>query len=179
VLPAPALQEDVMKLRMVLLLSLVGLLTGGVLLAQSGIGPAQEKEADIRRLIEMTGSSDLGAQLGKNVLDQILPTLENMFPPGPKREEIVGAFRTKLKTRFNPQELTELMIPVYDKHMTREEIQELIEFYQTPLGQRVLKIMPAVMQESQAIGSQWGEKIFQDVIREMEEEFPELRQPPR
>ena len=163
-----------MKLRTALLLTLTGLLAGGALLAQSGITPA--KEADIRRLIEMTGGNDMGKQMAQSIMEQIQPALEGMLPAGARREEILKAFRIEFEMRFDPGELTGLMIPIYDKHMNHEEIRELLAFYQTPLGQRVLKALPAIMLESQAAGSQWGERIFQDVIRQMEEEFPELKE---
>ena len=166
-----------MKLRTALLLTLTGLLgliTGGALLAQPGVTPA--KEADIRRLIEMTGGNGMGKQMGQSIMEQIQPALEGMLPAGARREEILKAFRTEFELRFDPGELTGLMIPIYDKHMDHKEIQELLTFYQTPLGQRLLKALPEIMMESQAVGSRWSEKIFQDVIRQMEEEFPELQE---
>lgn len=142
--------------------------------AQPPQNPA--KEADIRRLIDMTGGAELGVQMGRTLLEQLRPMLGDRLPPGERSQRILDTLSDKILLRFTSKKLTELVIPIYDKHMTRQEILGLIKFYQTPLGKKVLKTLPAILQESQAVGSQWGEKIFRDVVREMEAEFPELRE---
>jgi len=45
-------------------------------------------------------------------------------------------------------EMTEAMLPVYQKHFTKGDVNALVTFYQTPTGQKVLREMPAVMSES-------------------------------
>ena len=66
-------------------------------------------------------------------------------------------------------DLTEMLVPVYSKYMTKDDLEELIKFYQTPVGKKFAKNTPLIMQESIQIGQQWGMKIGQDFKKKMEE----------
>jgi len=71
----------------------------------------------------------------------------------------------KYKSKLNPEELNERAIPVYDKHFSAAEIKEMIRFYETPLGQKVLKEMPVVTAELQQMGQAWGAKFFPRIAK--------------
>jgi hypothetical protein len=42
----------------------------------------------------------------------------------------------------------------------------LIQFYQSPLGQKVIAAAPGISLESQKIGSAWGQKIAEEIFNE-------------
>ncbi len=134
------------------------------------------KEVDIRRLLEITGASKLASNMVPQMAEQIKPLLEKSLPPGERRHQIVDTFVNKLAAKATPEGVVRMVIPIYDKHLTHEDIQGLIRFYESPLGQRYLKVLPNLMQESYAAGTQWGQEIAREVLREMQEEYPELRQ---
>jgi uncharacterized protein len=71
------------------------------------------------------------------------------------------------KTSIN--DLVEMLVPVYSKYMTEEDLKEMIKFYQTPVGQKFAKSTPLIMQESMQIGQQWGMKIGQDITTKVKE----------
>ena len=164
------------KLALVSTISLALALTAVSPLAQSSIDPA--KEADIRRLMETLGTSRMADQMSESILEQVRPALERMLRPGSRRQTILTRLNEKLRSRFNSAELIERVIPIYDRHLSHAEITKLIEFYQTPLGRRILEVMPGIMEEAQTAGGRWSEEIFQQIIAELEEEFPELRDMP-
>ena len=37
-----------------------------------------------------------------------------------------------------PDDMVELSYAIWDKHFTHQEIRELIRFYQTPVGQKII-----------------------------------------
>jgi len=45
-------------------------------------------------------------------------------------------------------ELMQSMVPVYQKHFTKGDIDVLIAFYSAPTGQKMLREMPAIMAEA-------------------------------
>src|SRR6202022_3864811 len=57
-----------------------------------------------------------------------------------------------------------------------EDIKALIQFYESPLGQRVVRSMPQVTQESESAGIQLDQKAAINVLRGMQTEYPELKQ---
>jgi len=57
-----------------------------------------------------------------------------------------------------------------------EDIQGLIQFYESPLGQRVVKALPQAARESQELGVQMQEKGAMTVLQGLSTDYPELKQ---
>ncbi|WP_331521080.1 DUF2059 domain-containing protein [Pinirhizobacter sp.] len=67
----------------------------------------------------------------------------------------------------NRQELLDAMIPAYQKHFTGEEIDGLLKFYRSPLGQKVISQMPEVFAENVKVTREWGEKRRDQLVGEL------------
>lgn len=79
---------------------------------------------------------------------------------------------TDLEKEFSKSslnELTKMLVPVYSKYMTLEDLNELIKFYNTPTGKKYAKSTPLITQESMQVGQQWGMKIGQDFVKKMKD----------
>lgn len=133
------------------------------------------KEAEIRRLLEITGAQKMMLNISNQMTDQIRSTLLRQLPPGERSKQIADSFKQKWMERASSDKLLGLIIPIYDRHLTREDIRGLIEFYQSPLGQRLLQVLPQITQESMQAGVQWGQETSQSILEEMQKEFPELK----
>ncbi len=139
------------------------------------IDPA--KEADIRRMLQATGANQLGQQMAQQMLTSIRPSLEKMLPEGNDRaKKFFDTMLQKFTEQMKADSMSELLVPLYDKYFTHDEIKALIQFYESPLGRKLITTMPNLMQDSMRIGSEWGRRIMQKVLLEMEEEYPELKQ---
>jgi uncharacterized protein len=136
------------------------------------------QEADIRQLLQLTGTTDaVAGQMGQ-MAEQLKPLVENSLPPGERRHEIAEAFTKRFRARANSEALTKLMIPIYAKYLTDDDVKSLIRFYESPAGQRLLKVMPQMMKESGEAGREWGTNLATEIVEEMAKEYPELRQKP-
>jgi uncharacterized protein len=136
------------------------------------IDPA--KEADIRRLFELTGGKALATQVMDEMGKNLKPLLTNSLPPGQYREKLVDLFFVKFQSKIDMQQLLDLAVPIYDKHLSHPEVRGLIEFYQTPLGQKTLKVLPAMLSELQEAGRKWGSDLGRDSMKEVLAEHPDL-----
>jgi len=67
-----------------------------------------------------------------------------------------------LKELFNVGEIIAKLIPVYDMYFTEEELRELLNFYQGPVGQKVLKVTPELTKEALKVTIQY----FQEKAKE-------------
>jgi hypothetical protein len=67
------------------------------------------------------------------------------------------------------------MIPVYTRHYTRDDLAGLIDFYSTPLGQRVIEQTPSIMQESMTIGAQWGQSKANEIVERLRQQGQQPR----
>jgi hypothetical protein len=50
----------------------------------------------------------------------------------------------------------------------------LIQIYQTPLGQKLITVMPKILAESQVAGEKWGEQLGRQSMLDVLAEHPEL-----
>jgi len=132
------------------------------------------KEADIRRLLEATGSKNLAQQTMAQMEQAMRPVMTNAFPPGDYREKLIDLFFEKFHSKFDTQMVVDMAIPVYDKYFSDDEIKGLIQFYGTPLGKKTLSVLPKLLGELQAQGQEWGQKIGRESMEEVLAEHPEL-----
>jgi uncharacterized protein len=142
--------------------------------AKTSIDPA--KEADIRRLLEVTGAKALMFQRMASMEGTLRPLLVNSFPPGEYRNKLIELFFEKLHSKADSQTLIALVIPVYDKYLSDEEIKGMIQFYSTPLGKKMVEVLPKLTAESTEAGQKWGQEIGRQTMIEVLQEHPDLRE---
>lgn len=140
--------------------------------ASSAIDP--QKEARIRELMELTGAKDLGQQLIAAGMEQFRSSVQDSQPNNPRAKQFVDAFVARFQKHFDPDSLTEHVIPIYDKYLTSDDLKGLLDYYHSPLGQRMLKALPEVTRESQAAGFALGQKAAQESMEELKTDFPEF-----
>jgi len=71
-------------------------------------------------------------------------------------------------------DLTQAMIPAYQKHFTKADIEAMNTFYSSPVGQKVLEELPAVMQEGMQAAMPMLSKYFSAWKQRMAQEFKEM-----
>lgn len=112
-----------------------------------------QKEADIQKLLAMTDSLDMGQQ----VVDRLLAIQQSAQSAVP--QEVWDEIRAELDmTRIQP-----VIVAIWDRHFSHDDIRGLIEFYESPLGRKLVETQPAVMQESMAAGELWARQVLQRI----------------
>jgi len=138
------------------------------------IDPA--KEADIRSLMELVGARDLVQDGANTAIEQSREKLLATVPDNDKGQAFVNAFATSYEKRFDVDQVTDQLVRVYDKHYTDDEIKGLLQFYGSPLGQKVAAEMPKISRESQAAVRAAGSKAAREALAEMKKQNPEIGQ---
>jgi uncharacterized protein len=136
------------------------------------IDPA--KETDIRQLMQITGVDGLGEQLINAGIAQFRANVNDSQPDNPRAKQFVDAFAAHFQKHFDTRSLTETVIPIYDKYLTSEDLKELLQYYKSPFGQRMLKVLPQVARDSQLAGYQVGQKAADEAMEELKTDFPEF-----
>lgn len=68
------------------------------------------------------------------------------------------------------EQLLTAMIPAYQHHFTADEVEGLIKFYKSPLGQKLVAQMPATMAEAAQSGQQWGRQRTSDMFAQLQKD---------
>jgi hypothetical protein len=52
--------------------------------------------------------------------------------------------------------LIEMLVPIYKKHFTEQDLKDAIDLFKTPLGKKISEKSPIIAQESMQASMQWG-----------------------
>ena len=138
--------------------------------SNSNIDPI--KEADIRSLMELVGARDVVQDGANNAIEQAREKLLATVPNNDKGQAFVNAFATSYRRKFDADHVTDEFVGIYDKHFTSDEIKGLLQFYGSPLGQKVATEMPKIGRETQAVLRAAGGKAAREALAEAKQENP-------
>lgn len=109
---------------------------------------APASEAQVRDLMQV-----MGVQQSLGMMNQqITAVMAQRLPCVP------ASYWGSFIDQPNATTLMSGMIPAFQKHFTSEDIDGLLKFYRSPLGQKVIKEMPQVMAENVKLNQVWGQQ---------------------
>ena len=129
------------------------------LLLASSICPAQtsDKAQEIQKLlVAMNASKSMEVMLAA-MWPQMTLNMKQVFTnalqkdKGEKPENVdaaVKVFMDDLREQFDgPHMIERLVIPIYDQYFTAEEIHQIRLFYESPVGLKLVKSQPEIVQQ--------------------------------
>jgi len=70
-------------------------------------------------------------------------------------------------------EMLQAMVPVYQRHFTKGDVNALIAFYSSPTGQKMLHELPSIMSEAMESMTPLMEKYMKTMKQRIDDEFAE------
>lgn len=118
----------------------------------------EASEAEVRQLMEASGVDRMLGQMNT----QMAAMMQQQIPcvPASYWQDFIDAKGVR--------ELTERMVPIYQRHFSAADIQGLLKFYRSPLGRKVITEMPATMAEGMQVGQEWGRQRAQAMLAELQ-----------
>jgi hypothetical protein len=132
------------------------------------------KEAAIRHLLEVTDASRMTETVSSGITEHVQTVMSHAISPD-RLPKFMETFNQKFKAAAPSNAITDAVVPLYARSFSMEDIQGLIQFFQSPLGQRMVKTLPDVEQEAQTVGMQMDQKAAMEVLRGMTDEYAELK----
>jgi hypothetical protein len=120
---------------------------------------AASLDRDIHRLLELSGS----AKLAQQMIAAMIPAFKQMAP------DASAGFWDEFAKEVDPQELVEMIVPIYKQHLSHDDVRGAIAFYESPAGQHLVANQPAILQDSMAAGQQWGQKLAQRAMEKVKQ----------
>jgi hypothetical protein len=127
--------------------------------AQAVAQPDPAKVAVIRQILEVTHAAD-----------QVVGAIEASVPmQRASNPRIPAVFwdRFLAQARARRGVFIDSLVPIYGRTFELAELKTLLQFYQSPLGHRLLEVQPSVMRESMQLGQRWGARIGADIGQQL------------
>ncbi len=110
---------------------------------------AQDKTADIKRLFELMQSEKTIDDMMDNMLAVFQQQAEGKIQGAAAKEkydEYVEFMKTEVRD-LSDKMVNQEMVDIYNRHFTQEEIKDLIRFYETPTGKKLIEKNPEVTKD--------------------------------
>jgi hypothetical protein len=123
-----------------------------------------------KQLMNVTGATTVFNPLIAGVVEQSrLLYLQQNPMLGKDLNEIATKIRADLQPRFS--ELVDEMAKIYADAFTEQEMKEIVAFYQTPAGKKLLEQQPKLVDASMNFAGNWANKLSEEVTAKMREEL--------
>src|ERR1700722_5603816 len=161
------------------LVLLACLLFSSISFAQQNDADAPASKADIERYLGITHTRDLMKGMVTSVSTQMHKMVHEQLEKKPNLPPDTEARMEKLMDDywkdFPIDDLLNAMIPVYQKHLTKGDVDALTAFYSAPTGQKMLKEMPAMMSESMQAASGIIQKMMAKTMERVNDEIAQVQ----
>lgn len=122
----------------------------------------EAKKQVIDELLEITGALKMGEILGNAVSNQMIGVLSQQN--GNIEPHVVEVIKDETAQIMHAEFIANNWInnmsyDLYHKYFSQAEIQELVNFYKTPIGTKVVSVLPQLTQESMLAGQQHAQSL--------------------
>jgi hypothetical protein len=161
------------------LVLLACLFFASISLAQQNDANAPASKADIEGYLDALHSRDMAKNMMATMATQMQKMIHEQIE---KQSNLPPDFEARIDKTMNAywkdlpvDDIIDVMIPVYQKHLTKGDVDILIAFYSGPTGQKVLKEMPAIMSESMQAASGIIQKMMAKAMQRVDDEIAQVQ----
>ena len=143
-----------------------------------GAGARAERGAvaAARELIVVKG----GAAMFDPVIPGVIETAKNsLVPTNPNLTKELNDVAAQLRKDYDSKraELVYEVALIYAKHFTEQELKDLVAFYKSPLGQKMLKEEPLALDQGMKRAQDWSQEFSEAVLMRIRTEMAKKGHP--
>jgi uncharacterized protein len=112
------------------------------------------KEQKVRQLLELTGS----AKMGEQVIARLIMQFERM-------PQLPDGYIAKFKELAKPQDLVDLIVPIYSRSLDEKDLDAVIKFFQSGVGKRWMTSQLKIQKDSMAANQTWTRNLHKSVLK--------------
>jgi uncharacterized protein len=132
--------------------------------------PAPDAMAAARELVTVTRAAEQLKTLLPLIMQQLKPAIVQGRPEVERDFDVMVPIMLDIANTRSAVMIEEVAT-VYARNFSAGEMQQLIEFYRGPVGQKFLEKMPGIMQESMVVGQKFGQSVATELRGRMIEEL--------
>jgi hypothetical protein len=149
-------------------LALAGMAAPAV--AQQPPAPSAASIALAKELITLKGAAQMFNPIPAGVIMQVR---NQLMQTNTSLQKDLDEVALKLAGELNPRvsEILDNAAKLYATQFSEQELKDVLAFYKTPAGQKVIKQEPQVLDQSVRFADQWAQQLSQEVIDKMRTEM--------
>lgn len=146
-----------------------------------------EKIRDIKTLMSIGMPREADLAMWSRQVERTVWTLRQQHPQISDQQlrfmndEAIRLYREK---RDEPGGLTDRLVEIYHNHLSDDDVKQILDFFKTPIGQKVksflatrqIEAMPIIEQWQQEVLTAWLQSVMANMVRES---MPPAKQTPR
>jgi hypothetical protein len=132
--------------------------------------PPADHVALARQVVELSGASSSF----ENVIPAFVEQAKSLFlPTNPDLGRQFNEVGDQLKAEFQPRvnELIQGIAVAYAQRFSMDELRRIKAFYQSAEGQKLVRTIPSIMEETFGRSQQWSQLVTRDIVARFREEF--------
>lgn len=123
-----------------------------------------------KQILELKGVNKLFDPLVRGVVEKVKNQfMQTNFMWAKDLNEVAAQLEKEYAPRVS--ELVDASARIYASHFTEAELKQILAFYQTPLGRKVIVEEPKALDESMANAGNWGDNLSEEIIARMRDEM--------
>jgi uncharacterized protein len=141
----------------------LAVMTGPAAAEQQPAEPSANAVSMAREIIDLKGSTALFAPMVAGVVERVR-TLHLQTNPNLRKD--LDAVAAMLRKQFDPRtaDLLAQFSKYYASAFTEAELKQILAFYRTPTGKKVIAIEPGLLQDAVAGLKDWQEDFGEEVV---------------
>jgi uncharacterized protein len=138
--------------------------------AQAAAQPSPNSILLAKQILEIKHVKDVFVPLVRGV---VIKTRDTFMQTNFMWAKDLNEIAANLQTRYTPRasELVDGAARIYASHFTEAELKQMLVFYQSPIGQKMIIEEPKALDESMANAGKWADNLSLEVIDSMRAEM--------
>src|SRR5579864_4547054 len=142
--------------------------------------PSREQVLKLFDIMQITQSVDMMISASKQQSQEMADQMINERLPNiteAQRKEFHAKVDDVMREALGPEALKEMLaatVPVYQKHLTKGDLDAMMAFYSSPVGQKILHEQPAMVKESMEASANIQQRIARIMYQKIDERVEEM-----
>lgn len=159
---------------------------GCLCFAQTSADDSPASKADVERYFQVVTAHDMMKKLMGSMAQNLQRMTHDQYVK--HQDELPSGYEAKMNETMDEMlnnapwdEMMEAMVPSYQKHFTKGDMDNLVAFYSSPTGEKILREMPAIlaesMQEAMPVMTKYMETVRQTLLKRTDEMIAQSKKP--
>ncbi len=144
-------------------------------IAQTNADDSPATKADVERYFQIAKSNDMMKKLMATMEQSMHQLMHEQYLK--HKGELPADYESKMTAKMDEMyesmpidEIIQAMVPAYQKHLTKGDIDNLVAFYSSPTGAKLLRELPSItaesMQDAMPIILKYSDSVKQTLLKE-------------